>query len=82
MTTLLPVLFNPRLLAFRRKGKQRATEQQLSCSDETQTLLLVALYMAWLTPCNMQVFHQNVLLLPMIAATCKELRKWLMHDRI
>ncbi len=82
MTTLFPVFFNSRL-AFRPRGKPRATtEKQLTSSEATQALLLVGLTMAWLKPCNMQVFHQNVLLLPMLAATCKELRKWLMHDRI
>jgi len=86
MTALLPLLFDPHLLTLGSRRKKRATEsteptEQKLISNE-KTLLLVALYLAWRKPCNMQVFHQNVLHLPMIAATCKALQKWLMHDSI
>lgn len=86
MTSLLPVLFNPGLLAFGPGRKKRATEPtehtEQKLVDKTQTLLLVAQHMAERKPWNMQAFHINMLHLPMIAVTCKTLQAWLMHDSI
>jgi hypothetical protein len=87
MTTLFPLFFDSGLALGRRRKKRakeptEPTEQKLRFSDATQTLLLVALYMAERNPYNLQTFYENMVYLKMIARSRKGLQNWLMHDSI